>query len=102
MGSLRNPVGPLPSTIYWRRRAVLLSVLGLLALLTVWVVGTGGGGVYHVKRVAPHSEVRENASYGVLKLVLLPGRYEWAFVAVEGQSFTDTGTSPCSPARVAR
>ncbi|WP_406838280.1 hypothetical protein ACICHK_22315 [Streptomyces sp. AHU1] len=44
MGSLRNPVGPLPSTIYWRRRAVLLSVLGLLALLTVWVVGTRGGG----------------------------------------------------------
>jgi len=44
VGSLRNPVGPLPSTIYWRRRAVLLSVLGLLALLTVWVVGTGGGG----------------------------------------------------------
>ncbi|WP_328554195.1 hypothetical protein [Streptomyces sp. NBC_00358] len=44
MGSLRNPVGPLPSTIYWRRRAVLLSVVGLLALLTVWVVSTGGGG----------------------------------------------------------
>ncbi|MFJ6832270.1 hypothetical protein [Streptomyces sp. NPDC091209] len=44
MGSLRNPVGPLPSTIYWRRRAVLLSVVGLLALFTVWVVGTGGGG----------------------------------------------------------
>ncbi|MFD4529844.1 hypothetical protein ACFWP7_39285 [Streptomyces sp. NPDC058470] len=44
MGSLRNPVGPLPSTIYWRRRAVLLSLLALLALLTVWVVGSGGGG----------------------------------------------------------
>ncbi|MGW3666213.1 hypothetical protein [Streptomyces sp. NPDC005141] len=44
MGSLRNPVGPLPSTIYWRRRAVLLSVVALLALLTVWVVSTGGGG----------------------------------------------------------
>ncbi|MFE9875274.1 hypothetical protein [Streptomyces sp. NPDC005784] len=44
MGSLRNPVGPLPSTIYWRRRAVLLSVVGLLGLFTVWVVGTGGGG----------------------------------------------------------
>ncbi|MFE9431624.1 hypothetical protein [Streptomyces sp. NPDC006640] len=44
MGSLRNPVGPLPSTIYWRRRAVLLSVVALLALLTVWVVGPGGGG----------------------------------------------------------
>jgi hypothetical protein len=44
VGSLRNPVGPLPSTIYWRRRAVLLSLLALLALLTVWVVGSGGGG----------------------------------------------------------
>ncbi|MFF4347687.1 hypothetical protein [Streptomyces sp. NPDC001530] len=44
MGSLRNPVGPLPSTIYWRRRAVLLSVVALLALLIVWVVGSGGGG----------------------------------------------------------
>ncbi|MFD5080927.1 hypothetical protein [Streptomyces sp. NPDC058371] len=44
MGSMRNPVGPLPSSIYWRRRAVLLSVVGLLALLIVWVVGSGGGG----------------------------------------------------------
>jgi len=44
VGSLRNPVGPLPSTIYWRRRAVLLSVIGLLALLVVWIVTMGGGG----------------------------------------------------------
>ncbi|WP_337192083.1 hypothetical protein [Streptomyces sp. HUCO-GS316] len=44
MGSLRNPVGPLPSSIYWRRRAVLLSMLALLALLIAWVVGSGGSG----------------------------------------------------------
>lgn len=44
VGSLRNPVGPLPSTIYWRRRAVLLSLLALLALLITWVVVSGGGG----------------------------------------------------------
>ncbi|WP_179232349.1 hypothetical protein [Streptomyces sp. CS159] len=43
MGSLRNPVGPLPSTIYWRRRAVLLSLLALLALLITWIVVAGGG-----------------------------------------------------------
>lgn len=44
VGSLRNPVGPLPSTIYWRRRAVLLSLIGLMALLVVWVLTLGGGG----------------------------------------------------------
>ncbi|CAL9482987.1 hypothetical protein [Streptomyces sp. Tu 3180] len=44
MGSLRNPVGPLPSSIYWRRRVVLLSVLAVLALLITWVVTAGGGG----------------------------------------------------------
>lgn len=43
MGSLRNPVGPLPSTIYWRRRAILLTIVGVLALLIAWVA-TGGGG----------------------------------------------------------
>ncbi len=44
MGSLRNPVGPLPSSIYWRRRAVLLSVVALLALVITWIVTAGGGG----------------------------------------------------------
>jgi hypothetical protein len=44
VGSLRNPVGPLPSTIYWRRRAILLAVVGVLVLLVVWVVTSGGGG----------------------------------------------------------
>ncbi|MEU5667554.1 hypothetical protein [Streptomyces longwoodensis] len=44
MGSLRNPVGPLPSSIYWRRRVVLVSVIALLALLVAWIVTSGGGG----------------------------------------------------------
>lgn len=44
VGSLRNPVGPLPSSIYWRRRAAALSVLALLALLIAWAVTSGDGG----------------------------------------------------------
>ncbi|MET9395857.1 hypothetical protein ABZY20_36500 [Streptomyces sp. NPDC006624] len=44
MGSLRNPVGPLPSSIYWRRRVVLVSVIAVLALLITWIVTMGGGG----------------------------------------------------------
>lgn len=41
---MRNPVGPLPSSIYWRRRAVVLSFVALLAVLIVWTVSFGGGG----------------------------------------------------------
>lgn len=67
-----------------------------------FVVGTGGGGVYRLKSAAPHSEVRDNSTYGVLRLVLFAGRYEWTFVAVDGQSFTDAGTSTCSAVRVTR
>ncbi|MER7517360.1 hypothetical protein [Streptomyces sp. NPDC126499] len=43
MGSLRNPVGPLPSSIYWRRRAVALCLIALLAALAVWALTSGGG-----------------------------------------------------------
>ncbi|GAA0444755.1 hypothetical protein [Streptomyces olivaceiscleroticus] len=41
MGSLRNPIGPLPSSIYWRRRAVALAILALLVLLVVWAFNMG-------------------------------------------------------------
>ncbi|HEY9373835.1 hypothetical protein [Streptomyces sp.] len=44
MGSLRNPVGPLPSSIYWRRRAVALCLIALLAALALWAVSSRGGG----------------------------------------------------------
>ncbi|MFE5616770.1 hypothetical protein [Streptomyces sp. NPDC056524] len=44
MGSLRNPVGPLPSSIYWRRRAVALCLIALMALIAIWAVTSGGGG----------------------------------------------------------
>ncbi|MFF8914886.1 hypothetical protein ACF08M_16590 [Streptomyces sp. NPDC015032] len=42
MGSLRNPIGPLPSTIYWRRRAVAATLVALLVLLIVWAVTSRG------------------------------------------------------------
>ncbi|EST20865.1 hypothetical protein N566_28055 [Streptomycetaceae bacterium MP113-05] len=43
MGSLRNPIGPLPSSIYWRRRAVALALLALTVLLVMWGISLGGG-----------------------------------------------------------
>ncbi|KIZ19779.1 hypothetical protein [Streptomyces natalensis] len=42
MGSLRNPIGPLPSSIYWRRRAVALAIVVLLALVVAWALSLGG------------------------------------------------------------
>ncbi|MFF2718449.1 hypothetical protein [Streptomyces sp. NPDC058011] len=41
---MRNPVGPLPSSIYWRRRAVAGLLVALLAVLLAWAVTTAGGG----------------------------------------------------------
>ncbi|MFJ4843571.1 hypothetical protein [Streptomyces sp. NPDC088746] len=41
---MRNPVGPLPSSIYWRRRTVAVLVIALLAALIAWAVTSGGGG----------------------------------------------------------
>lgn len=47
MGNVRNPVGPLPSSIYWRRRAVVLCLFALVVTLVVWAVnaiGSSGAG----------------------------------------------------------
>ena len=44
MGSVRNPVGPLPSSIYWRRRAVSLCLVALLVALIAWAVSSANGG----------------------------------------------------------
>jgi hypothetical protein len=41
--SLRNPVGPLPASIYWRRRLVVLAALaGAVVLVSVLAFGGGG------------------------------------------------------------
>lgn len=62
-----------------------------------FVVGTGGAGVYKFKRPAPNSEIRSNDTYGVLKLTLGPGRYQWEFLPVSAGKFSDSGSGTCSP-----
>jgi hypothetical protein len=59
------------------------------------VVGTGGASHYPVVDIQPNSEVRNASTYGVLKLTLHEGSYEWEFVPVEGETFTDSGTQSC-------
>ena len=42
-----------------------------------------------------HSVVRSSSTYGVLKLTLRAGSYDWAFVPVAGGTFTDSGSGTC-------
>jgi acid phosphatase type 7 len=61
-----------------------------------FVVGTGGGGgEAPISDPIANSEVRVDRTDGVLKLTLHPESYEWEFVPVEGESFTDSGGAQC-------
>ena len=61
-----------------------------------FVVGTGGafftGGL---GTRAPHSEVAQNDTFGVLRLTLHPASYDWEFVPEAGGAFTDSGSQGC-------
>jgi hypothetical protein len=60
-----------------------------------FVVGTGGAPLHPFGTTKPNSQVRNGHTHGVLKLTLRPGSYDWRFVPVAGQSFTDSGTTSC-------
>jgi acid phosphatase type 7 len=62
------------------------------------VVGTGGRDHRHFGPPIAHSEVRNDNTYGVLKLTLHPDSYDWQFVPEAGKPFTDQGTSACHDA----
>jgi hypothetical protein len=60
-----------------------------------FVVGTGGAGLYAFGTPEPNSEVREDNTHGVLKLTLYPTSYDWEFIPIAGQTFTDSGSAAC-------
>ncbi len=60
-----------------------------------FVVGTGGADLNPLGPRWRNTEVRNNQTWGVLKLTLHPGSYSWEFVPVAGKTFTDQGTAPC-------
>jgi 3',5'-cyclic AMP phosphodiesterase CpdA len=56
-----------------------------------FVVGTGGAALYPFVGITPGSEARISA-FGVLKLTLQSGRYDWQFLAVSGAGDAGSGT----------
>jgi hypothetical protein len=56
MSTFRNPVGPQPAKVYWRRRAVLLLVLlAIIAVVVLIVVRPGAGATGAAPTPAPSS-----------------------------------------------
>jgi len=57
--------------------------------------GTGGRSHTLLGFAQANSEVRNDDTYGVLKLTLSPGKYEWQFVPESGMTFRDSGKGTC-------
>lgn len=60
-----------------------------------FVVGTGGANLTDIEQVAANSLVRNNDTYGILKMTLHPSGYDWQFVPEAGKTFTDSGSAQC-------
>jgi acid phosphatase type 7 len=60
-----------------------------------FVVGTGGAPRYGFTTAQPNSQVRNNATWGVLQMTLHQGSYDWSFKPSQASSFTDDGTTAC-------
>ncbi len=60
-----------------------------------FVVGTGGAVPYIFGELKPNSEIQRAGQFGVLRLVLHDGSYEWTFLPVTGILFRDSGRGEC-------
>jgi concanavalin A-like lectin/glucanase superfamily protein/calcineurin-like phosphoesterase family protein len=63
--------------------------------LREFIVGTGGKSLVDWSSIKPNSQVRNNTTFGVLRMTLHPSSYDWKFVPIAGQSFTDSGSTSC-------
>ena len=63
--------------------------------LREFIVGTGGAFFTGISGARPNSLVRQNNTFGILKLTLHPASYDWQFVPEAGRTFTDTGSDQC-------
>lgn len=60
-----------------------------------FVAGTGGKNHRPFGDPLPTSESRNADTFGVLKLTLREGGYDWQFLPEAGKSFTDSGSGVC-------
>jgi hypothetical protein len=60
-----------------------------------FVVGSGGKNHRPIVLAKPNSESRNADAFGVLKLSLRTGAFDWQFIPEAGKTFVDAGTGKC-------
>jgi hypothetical protein len=60
-----------------------------------FTVGTGGHSHHLFASPLPASEAMNGDTFGVLKLTLSDGAYDWTFLPEAGKTFTDSGSAVC-------
>lgn len=63
--------------------------------ITQFVVGTGGASLRGFGTIRNNSVARNAQAFGVLRMALRPGSWEWDFLPAAGDHFTDRGTALC-------
>ena len=63
-----------------------------------FIVGTGGESFMPLSNRLPTSQASNAQTFGVLKMGLHSGSYDWSFLPVAGSTFTDSGSTSCHAA----
>ena len=101
MSTIRNPVGPQPRNVYWRRRLlVLLGVIAVVVIIILIVVRPGGGTPVTHNTNTPHTPVSAAAACkpSNVKVVGVTNALSYA-AGVDPQlslTITNTGSAPCA------
>jgi hypothetical protein len=96
MSTIRNPVGPQPRNVYWRRRLlVLLGVLAVIVIIILIVARPGGGTPTPHNTTTPHTPVVAAAACktSVVKVVGVTDALSYAAGVNPQLSLTITNTS---------
>jgi hypothetical protein len=103
MSTIRNPVGPQPRNVYWRRRLlVLLGVLAVIVIIILILARPGGGkpAALNTNTNTPHTPVAAAAACKAsdVKVVGVTDAHSYA-AGVNPQlslTITNTGSTACS------
>lgn len=60
-----------------------------------FIVGTGGTSLAGVDPNTANLQAWDDDTWGVLKLTLNAASYDWEFLPIAGQTYTDSGTATC-------